>query len=219
MKNERIFPKMLCAQVITRVPDSLAKELRLREDQKSICVFTATMDDFVYIGGDDATKKADVELVYAKSMFGGISCASTLLQGEGVGILAGPDVSQVLAALDTLQEFERNQTIYGTICNDEGNMAYFTYCISSVGTYFSKLLNIPIGSSLAYLGAPPAESIYAVDAALKASNAELVAFSGPPTETNWGGAMMVGSQSDCVAAASAWERAVREVAEKHICIS
>ncbi|MPM17899.1 Ethanolamine utilization protein EutL [bioreactor metagenome] len=218
MKNDKIYAKMLSCYTIARVTDALAKALELREDQKSICIFTANLDDFIYIAGDDTTKKADVELVYVKSMWAGGGNATSLLQGEGIGILAGPDIAQVRAAAEALRDFENSHILYGTSCNEDDSICYLTYCISSVGSYFSKAFNIPLGASLSWNGAPPVESVFATDAALKASNAKLVLFMGPPTETNWGAALLTGTQADCVTANAAWGRAVQQVADQHICI-
>ena len=215
MKYDKIYAEMLSCVCIARVSEPLAKALELREDQKSICVYPSNIDDLVYVGGDEATKKADVELVYAKSFYGGGSCASTKLMGEGIGILAGPDIAQVRAAADAVRDFEASKVLYAVTCNDDDDIFVMSYCVSSVGSYFSKAFGIPKGASMSWLGAPPTESVYAMDAALKASNAQLVQYFGPPTETNWGGAIMTGTQSDCKTACDAWARAVMQVADQH----
>jgi ethanolamine utilization protein EutL len=54
--------------------------------------------------------------------------------------------------------------------------------------------------------------MYALDAALKAADVRLAAFYGPPTETNFGGGLLTGSQSACKAAADAFRDAVMFVA-------
>jgi len=218
MKNDKIYAELLSCVTIARVSEPLAHELGLREDQKSICVFTANIDDLIYVGGDEATKKADVELVYAKSMWGGGGNATTLLQGEGIGILAGNDIAQVRAAAEALQELVDSKTLYAVSCNDDDSIYSMAYVVSSVGSYFAKTYDLPLGSSLSWNGAPPTESVFAADCAIKASNARLVCYYGPPTETNWGAALLTGTHADCAAAGAAWERAVMQVAEQHICI-
>jgi len=42
--------------------------------------------------------------------------------------------------------------------------------------------------------------MYALDAALKAADVRLAAFFGPPSETNFGGGLLTGSQSACKSA-------------------
>ena len=216
MKQDKIYPEILSAFIITRVTDNLAKELGLTPEQKSVGIVTATVDDLVFIGMDEATKKANVQVVYAKSFYGGNANASSKLQGEGIGMIAGPDVSEVRAGMDAIMAFSESHNLYVVSCNDDDSICYLTYTISSVGSYFSKELEVPEGSSIAYLVGPPVETVYASDVALKASNAKLVKFYGPPTETNCGGAMLNGTQSDCVAACGAFARAVQEVADNPI---
>ena len=52
------------------------------------------------------------------------------------------------------------------------------------------------------------ESMYALDAALKAANVHVAEFWGPPTVTNCGGALLTGTQSACKAAVDAFANAV-----------
>jgi ethanolamine utilization protein EutL len=96
---------------------------------------------------------------------------------------------------------------------DGGQTAWYPHTISRTGSYLSKIAGIQEGEPLAYLIAPPIEAIYGIDAALKAAEVELKAFYGPPTETNFGGALLTGSQSACSAACDAFQRAVIDVVE------
>ena len=50
-------------------------------------------------------------------------------------------------------------------------------------------------------------------AAMKAADVTMVAFYGPPSETNFGGGLLTGSQSACKAACSAFAQAVQTVAD------
>ena len=71
---------------------------------------------------------------------------------------------------------------------------------------------MPLGTALAYLIAPPLESMYALDAALKAADVRLAKLYAPPSETNFGGGLLSGTQSACDAACAAFREAVAEVA-------
>ena len=51
------------------------------------------------------------------------------------------------------------------------------------------------------------------DAALKAADVRLAAFFGPPSETNFGGGLLTGSQSACKSACDAFAEAVKFVAQ------
>ena len=66
---------------------------------------------------------------------------------------------------------------------------------------------------MAYLVAPPLEAIYGLDAAMKAADVELVSFFEPPSETNFGGGLLTGTQSACLAACAAFAEAVKAVAD------
>ena len=68
------------------------------------------------------------------------------------------------------------------------------------------------GSALAYLIAPPLEAMYAMDAALKAADVQLCRLYAPPSETNFGGGLLSGTQSACDAACAAFRERVAEVA-------
>jgi ethanolamine utilization protein EutL len=69
---------------------------------------------------------------------------------------------------------------------------------------------------MAYLIAPPAEAIVALDAALKAAEVELRLFYGPPTETNFAGGLLTGDQAACQAACRAFADAVCSVAQNPV---
>ena len=66
---------------------------------------------------------------------------------------------------------------------------------------------------MAYLIAPPLESMYAMDAALKSADVKLCKLYSPPSETNFGGGLLTGTRSACEAAAGAFAAAVGQVAK------
>ena len=71
---------------------------------------------------------------------------------------------------------------------------------------------MPEGAALAYLIAPPLESMYAMDGAIKAADVRLCKLYAPPSETNFGGGLLTGTQAACQAACAAFADAVAEVA-------
>ena len=91
-------------------------------------------------------------------------------------------------------------------------MRLFEYHISSVGSFLAKEAGVREGTALAYLIAPPLESMYAMDAALKAADVKLCKLFSPPSETNFGGGLLSGTQSACDAACAAFAQAVEDVA-------
>lgn len=54
----------------------------------------------------------------------------------------------------------------------------------------------------------------AMDAALKAADVRLAKLYGPPSETNFGGGLLTGTQSACRAACDAFATAVEEIAAR-----
>ena len=211
MINDRIPVKILANRMIANVSEGLAKELKLPPDYKSIAMITTDCDDVTYCALDEATKAADVQVVYAQSMYAGAGNATTKNAGEVIGILAGASPGAVKSGLAAAVNFIENGTSFQS-ANDEDTVAYFAHCVSRTGTYLSTVAGVPEGEPLAYLIAPPLESIYAIDAAMKAADVELVEFYAPPTETNFGGALLTGTQSACKAACEAFAEAVQTVA-------
>ena len=95
-----------------------------------------------------------------------------------------------------------------------GEVPYLAHTVSSVGSYLAKEAGVPEGSAIAYLIAPPLEAMSAMDSALKAADVKLCKLYAPPSETNFGGGLLSGTQSACDAACAAFAEAVAEVAAR-----
>lgn len=202
----------LAVRVIPNVDAGLAAQLELKPGIRSLGLLTSSIDDVGYTAIDEATKNAAVEVVYARSFYAGSAHASGPLSGEFIGIIGGESPSEVKSGLDAAIGLMENGACFYAL-NDEASHAYYAHVISRTGSYLSKVAGITEGEPLAYLIAPPLEAVYALDAALKAADVRLCQFYGPPTETNFGGGLLTGSQSACTAAAEAFAQAVLEVAQ------
>ncbi|MCC0681275.1 ethanolamine utilization microcompartment protein EutL [Clostridioides sp. ES-S-0005-03] len=212
MKNDIIRPKILGIKMISNISPEMAQKLELNSDHKSLGFITADCDDVTYTALDEATKASEVDVVYAKSMYAGATNASTKLAGEVLGIIAGPSPAEVRSGLNAVVDFmEYGATFISA--NDDDSIVYYAHCVSRTGTYLSKVAGIKEGEAIAYLVAPPLEAMYALDAALKAADVSLCELFAPPTETNFGGALLTGSQSACKAACDAFAEAVKSVAD------
>jgi ethanolamine utilization protein EutL len=211
MKRDPICAKVLATRLIPNVSPDLAKQLELRPDQKSLALISADIDDVTYTALDEATKKADCEVVYAKSMYAGAANANTALAGEIIGILAAPNPAEAKAGLDACIDMIEN-VCHFVSANDDDSICYYAHCISRTGSYLSASCGIQEGEAIAYLIAPPLESMYAVDAALKAADVRCCVLYAPPSETNFGGALLTGSQSACKSACDAFAAAVEAIA-------
>ncbi|MBN4050753.1 MAG: microcompartment protein EutL [Alkaliphilus sp.] len=212
MKRDALRANVLSIKLIPNLNDDMIKEFGLTEDQRSIGIITTDCDDVGYTALDDATKKADVQVVYAKSFYAGAANANTKLAGEFIGIMAGATPAEVRSGLSAAVDFVENDACFYS-ANEDDTIAYYAHCVSRTGSHLSETAGIKEGESLAYLIAPPIEAMYALDAALKAADVQMVAFFGPPSETNFGGGLLTGSQSACKAACDAFAEAVEFVAD------
>jgi len=212
MKRDPLKATVLATKVIPNVNPELAKELGLTPDQRSLGLITADCDDVTYTALDEATKAADVKVVYAKSFYGGAANANTKLAGEIIGILAGPNPAEIKSGLKACIDFIENVAHFVS-ANEDDSISYYAHCISRTGSYLSEGAGIKEGEALAYLIAPPLEAMYGVDAAMKAADVSMCVLYAPPSETNFGGALLTGSQSACKAACEAFAAAIEYVAE------
>ncbi|HPE65095.1 MAG TPA: ethanolamine utilization microcompartment protein EutL [Synergistales bacterium] len=215
MKGDPLKATLLSVKIIPNVNPEMAASLNLSPEQRSLGIITADSDDVTYTALDEATKKADVAVVYAKSFYAGAANANTKLAGEVIGILAGPNPAEVRSGLNAVADFIENDAWFVS-ANEENTIPYYAHCVSRTGSYLSKVAGVNEGDAIAYLIAPPLEAMYALDAALKAADVKLAAFYGPPSETNFGGGLLTGSQSACKAACDAFAQAVIFVAENPV---
>ena len=204
MNGKNIPVQILMLQMIPNLSPSLCRSLGIRSDYRSVGLISSDCDDATYIALDEATKAANVEVVYAKSLYAGASNASTGYAGEVIGVIAGPTPAEVSSGLLGAKAILENGIGFRAV----GSSAYLAHCVSRTGTYLSAQAGVPAGQPLAYLVAPPVEAIVGLDAALKSSDVELAAFFEPPTETNFAGGLLRGSQSACQAACDAFAEAV-----------
>ena len=200
---------ILAVRYLANVSPGLAKSLGAPKGYPSLGLITTDCDDATYIALDEATKASDVVVCYARSFYAGASNASTPNAGEVIGILAartpGAARSGMEAALRALERIGFEET---------NGVPYLAHTVASTGTYLSAEAGISMGSALAYLIAPPLESMYALDAALKAADVQLCRLYAPPSQTNFGGGLLTGTQSACAAACAAFAQAVAEVARQ-----
>lgn len=200
---------VLAVRYLANASPALLKGLGASKDTPSLGMLTTDSDDATYIALDAATKAADVKVSYGRSFYAGAANASTPNAGEVIGIIAGSTPGSVKSGMEAaLSALER-------IGFEEINgVPYLAATVSSVGTFLAGEAKVPVGSAIAYLIAPPLESMYAMDAALKAADVKLCKLYAPPSETNFGGGLLSGTQSACDAACDAFSQAVMEVARQ-----
>ena len=202
---------VLAVRYLANASPALCDALGAPKGYPSLGLLTTDCDDATYIALDAATKAAEVEVAYGRSFYAGAANASTPNAGEVIGILAaqtpGAVRSGMEAALSALQRLGFEEV---------NKVPYLAHTVSSVGSFLAGEAGIRQGEALAYLIAPPLEGMYAMDAALKAADVRLCKLYAPPSETNFGGGLLTGTQSACLAACAAFAEAVGEVAERPI---
>ena len=199
--------KVLAVRYLANASPALCAELGVPSDRPSLAMLTTDCDDATYIALDEATKAADVQVCYGTSFYAGAANASTPNAGEVIGILAAPNPGAVRSGMEAALA-----ALTRVGFDSAADVPYLAYTVSSCGSFLAKEAGVREGTALAYLIAPPLESMYAMDAAMKAADVKLCKLYGPPSPTNFGGGLLSGTQSACAAACAAFAAAVTEVA-------
>jgi ethanolamine utilization protein EutL len=209
-----IVPRVLSVQRIPGADPALLRAYGADpERHRALGLVTCDQDDPTYVALDEATKHAEVDVVFAKSFYAGSAHASGRLSGEILGVIAASDPEEVDRGLDAiLRCLEHDACFY--MADDRGAITMFPHVIGSLGRYLSAQAGVPVGSSMAYLVAPPIEATVGLDAALKAADVRALKVFTPPTETNFAASWLGGSLGDCKAAAEAFARAVIQVGQR-----
>ena len=201
--------KILAVRYLANASPALCQALGAPRGYPALAMLTTDCDDATYIALDAATKAADVVVAYSRSFYAGAANASTPFAGEVIGILAGQTPGAVHsgmeAALSALERLGFEET---------NNVPYLAHTVASAGSFLAREAGVRQGTALAYLIAPPLEGMYAMDGALKAADVKLCKLYTPPSETNFGGGLLSGTQSACEAACAAFAQAVKEVAAR-----
>ena len=209
-------PKVLSLQLLARPDFQLLKSFGVAAPEKQcLGLITCDMDDALFAALDEATKAASVNVIYAKSFYAGSKHQSGPLSGEAIGIIEGPDDQSVREGLQAcVANLEKSAWFYQT--RGEREIAFFPHVISSLGYYLSKEAGLEVGQPMAYLIAPPIESVIALDAALKSADVKLVKHFKPPTETNFGGGYLSGALDEVEAAARVFAETVVKISQQPV---
>ena len=211
---EPIVPKVLS---VRRIPNAdrgvLVGYGADPERHRSLGLVTCDQDDPTYVALDEATKHANVDVVYARSFYAGSAHASGALSGEILGVLAARDPDEIEEGLKALVRcLEHDACFYKA--NDPGTIAVFPHVISALGRYLAAEAGLAPGTPMAYLVAPPMEATIGLDAALKAADVRVAKVFPPPTETNFAASWLTGDLPACEAAAMAFAETVVEVGRR-----
>ena len=201
--------KVLAVRYLANASAALCENLGAPKGYPSLAMLTTDSDDATYIALDEATKAAEVRVCFGRSFYAGAANASTPNAGEVLGILCAATPGAVRSGMDAALS-----ALTRVGFEETNGVPYLAHTVSSCGSFLAKEAGVKEGTPLAYLIAPPLESMYAMDAALKAADVKLCKLYAPPSETNFGGGLLTGTQSACAAACAAFADAVAEVAQK-----
>ncbi|HVV52769.1 MAG TPA: ethanolamine utilization microcompartment protein EutL [Polyangia bacterium] len=206
-------PRALAVRTIPDAAPDLARVLDLPADRRALGIVTATSDDALFTALDQGTKASPADVVYARSFYAGAAHPSGPLSGESIGIYAARDPAEIDAALAACLAYLENEAwFYGLpLAGAAAPVAFYPHVVASVGRYLAAQAGVRVGSALAYLIAPPLESVIGLDAACKAARVRVAKWFGPPSETNFGGAYLSGDLPACEAAARAFAAAIVDV--------
>ncbi len=208
---ERIPVRLCAVRLISSLQADLKAELGLDDSVHSLGLFTADSDDVAYIAADEATKHANVRVVFGSSLYAGAAHAPAPTAGEVLLMLAGPSPAEVRSGLDAALAHVRNGAAFQW-ADEDHSVAFLAHVVSRCGSYLAAVAGVNEGDPLAYLVAPPLEAAVGIDAALKAADVALAGYVRPPSPTNYSGAYLQGSQAACQAACAAFARAVAAIA-------
>ena len=201
--------KILALQYIPNAAPALCKELGVDLGKPSLGLITTDCDDATYIALDEATKAAQVTVSYGRSFYAGAANATTPYAGEVIGILSAATPGAVRSGMEAA-----TAALQRIGFDDVAGIPCLAHTVSSCGQFLAGEAGVRPGSALAYLIAPPLEAMVGLDAALKASDVRLCKLYAPPSETNFGGGLLTGTQSACSAACEAFKSAVQKIARQ-----
>ena len=210
--RRRIDAHVVMEKIIPRITEEYRKLYDIPEDHESMAVFSADCEDVMWLAVDDATKKAKIKVIQIETVYGGVDHSWSRYGGEITAIISGEKVADVKSGLHYAKDYIENKSGNYRL-NEDGTLGYYVDYVPRIGKYYQESLGLSEGTSIAYLVSAPVESMYGLDKALKAADVTLTAFFGPPSETNFGGGLLTGSQSACKAACEAFADAVKFVAQ------
>lgn len=215
MPTTTLTPRVLAVRTIPNVAGDLARALGITEEQTALGFLTVDQDDPTFVAIDEATKKAAVEVVLARSFYAGAGYPSGPTSGETLAILAGERIAEVVAGLDAAIVHLESRVSYRST-GSTGGSRYFAHLVAQSGSHLSVRVGVERGQALGYLKAAPLEAVWGLDQALKAAAVDLVEWIEPPSPTNMAGGLVTGTEADCRAACEAFEKAVLAVAREPV---
>ncbi|MEO7732645.1 MAG: BMC domain-containing protein, partial [Kofleriaceae bacterium] len=135
---ERIVPTVLSVRRLQNADPALIRAYGGDpEKHTSLGLVTCDQDDAMYVALDEATKHAQVEVIFARSFYAGAAHASGRLSGEILGVVGARDPEEIDQALDALLRcLEHDACFYDA--DGKRTVTVFPHVITSLGEYLSR---------------------------------------------------------------------------------
>jgi len=204
---EIVKPKILSIRKIPFINNELAIQFDLPKEHNSIGIITSDQEHSLIVALDEGVKESPSNVLFYTNFYSGHKFASGPFSGEVIGIFSAEDPIIIDNSIKATVNYLNEKTFYYSF----NGLNIFSHVVSSIGNFLSRETNLQEGEAIAYLMAPPLEAIISVDFALKNSDTKLVKYFKPPTKTNYSGAYLTGSLSNCIAASESFIEKVKEI--------
>ena len=209
--RQKIKARLTVQKIIPNVNPQYRKEWKLPELHESAGLVSCDNEDVLILALDDATKKADIRVAHVRKSFVGGTRELGKFTDAATAIISGPKVQDVKSGLSHIREYvERKCAHYTT--GTAPSVNWYADWTPRAGKYMQERLGIDEGTAYCYLYSTPMESIYAMDAAMKASNTTLAEISDLVTRDNRVGVILTGTESACRAAVESYSNAIERFA-------
>ena len=94
-----IKPSVCAVRLIASLHPDMKKQLKLGKHINCLGLITADSDDVTYIAADEATKQAQVEVVFGHSLYAGAANGPSPTAGEVIIMLGGSTPAEVRSGL------------------------------------------------------------------------------------------------------------------------
>jgi ethanolamine utilization protein EutL len=103
-------------------------------------IITTNIDDVGHTALDEATKRAEVNVVYARSFYAGASNASGPLSGEFIGIISGPTPDEVISGIEAARNTIENDTFFEALNHEGTHSLYVMWLLEQENIFLNWLV-------------------------------------------------------------------------------
>ena len=162
-------PRVLAVRTIPDAPrrsgrgaGAARRAARARPDHR-------TSDDALYVALDEGTKAAPAEVVYASSFYAGAGTRRGRCRASASASTPARDPDEIAPRWTRASLPRGGSVVLRSPPTTRQALAFFPHVVRRPGRYLAPQAGIAVGAPMAYLIAPPLESIVGLDAALKAA--------------------------------------------------